>query len=118
MVKLTKQIFNSDSTENLIDRTFSEVKREEKEVTTDMFMTYYNRLFFDLSNTQHKEISERSLGYIEDDTDFVDSKDQQIDGLNKEITRLEIEIEEIKLASTVKDLAKAVKEGEQEKIQN
>ena len=31
MVKLTKQIFNTDSTENLIDRTFSEVKREEKE---------------------------------------------------------------------------------------
>jgi len=118
MVKLTKEIYNTDSTENLIDRSFKELKKEQEDVNTEAFMRYYNRLFFDLDHTQHREISERSLGYIEDDPDFLDPKQKQIDKLNSTISRLEIEISELKLAATVKELANDIKETEQEKVQN
>ena len=118
MVKLTKEIYNTDSTENLIDRSFSELKQERIPLTTNMFMKQYNRLFFDLDMTLHKEIAERSLGYIEDDQDFIDPKDKQIDKLNASISRLEIEIAELKLAATVIELASDIKETEQEKAQN
>ena len=116
-MKLTKKIITSKDAKNLIDSSFSELKKEQEKPTVNMFFKQYNRLFFDIPKSgaySHQMIVERSKLYIED-SNIELPKDKLIEELNQEIMRLETELADLKISSEAKKIAKQVESFNEEK---
>jgi hypothetical protein len=119
-MKLTKKIITSKDAKNLIDSSFSELKKEVEKPTVSMFFKQYNRLFFDIPKTganSHQMIAQRSKEYIEDENVSL-PKDQLIDTLNLEVQRLETELLDLKLSYDAKKIAKQIEDFNEGKNTN
>ena len=116
-MKLTKKIITSKDAKNLMDSSFSELKKEMEKPTVNMFFKQYNRLFFDIPKmgaNSHQSIIERSQQYIEDESVSL-PKDQLIDTLNEEIRKLETELADLRVSHAAKDMARRIEEFNEEK---
>ena len=112
-MKLIKKIYQTEETEKIIDRNFSEVKAEHKKLSTQEFFKHYKRLFFDIPKTglnSHQSLIEESTTYISDNDDFVSSKDEQIEELKQKIISLETTLADQKVSKAVNDVMKDVKD--------
>jgi hypothetical protein len=109
-MKLVKKVYTTSSTENLIDRSFKEIKKEKEEVSVKEIFKLYERSFFDIPKSglySHKYLVEKSIEYLEDG-DYLDTKQQQIDELNQTIVELSAKIIDLEMSSKIKDLGRRI----------
>lgn len=115
-MKLVKKVYTTSSTNNLIDRSFKEIKKEKEEIPIKELFRLYERLFFDIPQTglhSHKHLIEKSMEYLEDG-DYTDTKQQKIEDLNQKILELEAKIADLEMSSQIKDLGRRIEESNQD----
>ena len=115
-MKLVKKVYTTSSTENLIDRSFNEIKKEKEEVPVKELFRLYERLFFDIPKTglhSHKYLVEKGMEYLEDE-DYIDTKQQKIDELNQKILQLEAKLADLEMSSQIKDLGRRIEQSNQD----
>jgi uncharacterized protein YprB with RNaseH-like and TPR domain len=114
-MKLIKKVYTTISTDNLIDRSFNELKKEKEIISTKEFFKLYERLFFDIPPTglySHTELVEKSSSILDNDKSM-GTKQQMIDELNKKILNLETKIIDLEMSSQIKDLGRRIEQSNQ-----
>ena len=115
-MKLVKKIYTTASTNNLIDRSFKEIKKEKEEVSIKEIFRLYERSFFDIPKSglhSHKHLIEKSSEYLEEG-DYVDTKQEQIDELTQTIIQLNAKIVDLEMSSKIKDLGRRIEDSNQD----
>jgi len=95
-IKLTKKVYDKQSVNDLLNASFSELANSNNSTSNtnlrnrlNQLFTLYNDLFYDIPKIgvqSHTILSQRSRDYI---GDYVDSKDEEIEGLIDKIVDLE-----------------------------
>jgi hypothetical protein len=95
-IKLTKKVYDKQSAGDLIDRSFSEVINSKDSISNtnlnsnlNRLFNLYNDLFYDIpkmGKQSHTSLFKQSRDYI---GNYVDSKDEEIEGLVDRIIELE-----------------------------
>tara|TARA_Y100000593_G_scaffold89174_1_gene172779 strand:- start:1214 stop:1519 length:306 start_codon:yes stop_codon:yes gene_type:complete len=95
-MKLKKKFYTSKSTDKIIDRSFSELKKEEEKMSIFKFFQHYSKLFYEIpkvGSQSHSVLFQRSGDYLDDPTN---SKDKKIKELQNKIIELEAQIADLK----------------------
>ena len=91
-----KTIYSKIEFENKIDTEFTELTTDQPSVSIEEFFNFYNEVFFDIpkeGENSHATIIQTSTDYFEDYRsplqDIIDSKDLEIEELNRRILDVE-----------------------------
>lgn len=91
-----KTIYSKAEFENKIDTEFTELTIDQPSVSIEEFFNFYNEVFFDIpkeGENSHATIIQTSTDYFEDYRsplqDIIDSKDLEIEELNRRILEVE-----------------------------
>ena len=91
-----KTIYSKIEFENKIDTEFTELTTNQPSVSIEEFFNFYNEIFFDIpkeGENSHATIIQTSTDYFEDYRsplqDIIDSKDLEIEELNRRILDVE-----------------------------
>jgi len=99
-----KTIYSKGIFENKVDTSFSELSIDQPPVNIEEFFSLYNSVFFDIpkeGENSHTTIIQTSQDFVDNYRsplqDIIDSKDIEIDELNRQVINLQQQIEEIRL---------------------
>ena len=95
-IVFNKTIYSKTEFENKIDTEFTELTTDQPSVSIEEFFNFYNEVFFDIpkeGENSHATIIQTSTDYFEDYRsplqDIIDSKDLEIEELNRRILDVE-----------------------------
>ena len=95
-IVFNKTIYSKTEFENKIDTEFTELTTDQPSVSIEEFFNFYNEIFFDIpkeGENSHATIIQTSTDYFEDYRsplqDIIDSKDLEIEELNRRILDVE-----------------------------
>ena len=95
-IVFNKTIYSKIEFENKIDTEFTELTTDQPSVSIEEFFNFYNEVFFDIpkeGENSHATIIQTSTDYFEDYRsplqDIIDSKDLEIEELNRRILDVE-----------------------------
>ena len=95
-IVFNKTIYSKIEFENKIDTDFTELTTDQPSVSIEEFFNFYNEVFFDIpkeGENSHATIIQTSTDYFEDYRsplqDIIDSKDLEIEELNRRILDVE-----------------------------
>lgn len=95
-IVFNKTIYSKTEFENKIDTDFTELTTDQPSVSIEEFFNFYNEVFFDIpkeGENSHATIIQTSTDYFEDYRsplqDIIDSKDLEIEELNRRILDVE-----------------------------
>jgi len=93
-MKLTKTVYQSkEAKDNTnLNRSFSEMKKNEDNISVHKFFQYYEKLFYTIpkkGSQSHSTLFKNSGNYIDDP---VNSKDRKISELHAKIIELEFKL--------------------------
>ena len=95
-IVFNKTIYSKIEFENKIDTDFTELTTDQPSVSIEEFFNFYNEIFFDIpkeGENSHATIIQTSTDYFEDYRsplqDIIDSKDLEIEELNRRILDVE-----------------------------
>ena len=95
-IVFNKTIYSKTEFENKIDTEFIELTTDQPSVSIEEFFNFYNEVFFDIpkeGENSHATIIQTSTDYFEDYRsplqDIIDSKDLEIEELNRRILDVE-----------------------------
>jgi len=96
-MKLTKKYYKAKSTDKIIDRSFSELKKEEEKISIFKFFQHYGKLFYEIpkvGSQSHSVLFQRSGDYLDNPAN---SKEKKIRELQNKIIELEAQIADLKI---------------------
>ena len=118
-MKLEKKLYNSKSTENLIDRSFIGSKRtKDDDIDVPKFFQLYDKLFYNIPKSgaiSHSYIINKSSKYA---GGIINTQEQEIQNLKNRIIELETEISDLQISKDLIEFDKNVKEAENFELKN
>ena len=92
---IEKKMYGANALGNIIDRSFSEFIKKDKNINIPQFFKAYNDLFYDIpidGIESHKQLIEQSTDYV---GGYINVKDELIDSLQDRIPQLESQPAEV-----------------------